>query len=46
MATTLAHDPDKVIALCSTEWLKTLLRDLLPQVVDVADAPTGHRQAQ
>ena len=46
MATTLKHNLEAAIALCSTEWLKTLLRELLSQVVDVADTPTGHRRAQ
>ena len=31
---------------CSTEWLKSLLRELLPQVIDIADTPSGHRRAQ
>ena len=42
----LAPELEKAIALCSTEWLKTLLRELLPQVIGVADTPAGHWQAQ
>lgn len=36
----------KALEQCSTQWLKTLLRELLPQVLDLADTPAGHRQAQ
>ena len=46
MVTVLEHNLEDAIALCSTEWLKTLLRELLPQVADVADTAAGHRQAQ
>ena len=46
MAATLKHNLEEAIALCSTEWLKTLLRELLPQVADVADTAAGHRQAK
>ncbi|EDX83087.1 hypothetical protein S7335_265 [Synechococcus sp. PCC 7335] len=46
MMTTLKHNWEEAIAQCSTEWLKSLLRELLPQVVDVADTADGHHQAQ
>ena len=46
MVMTLGQELEEAIALCSTEWLKSLLRELLPQVVHVADTPAGHRQAQ
>ncbi|WP_228025226.1 protelomerase family protein [cf. Phormidesmis sp. LEGE 11477] len=43
---TLESGLEEAIALCSTEWLKSLLRELLPQVVGVTDTAAGHRQAQ
>ncbi|EDX82520.1 hypothetical protein S7335_1224 [Synechococcus sp. PCC 7335] len=46
MAKTLEPDLAKAIALCSTEWLKSLLKELLPQVVNVADTAAGHRRAR
>lgn len=42
----LAADLEKAIALCSTEWLKTLLRELLPKVANLPNTTAGHRQAQ
>lgn len=36
----------KALEQCSTQWLKTLLRELLPQIIDLPDTPAGHRQAQ
>lgn len=35
-----------VLDKCSTQWLKTLLRELLPQIINVPDTPSGHRKAQ
>lgn len=46
MATALSPLAEKAIALGSTEWLKKLLRELLPLIVDLPDTPAGHRQAQ
>ena len=46
MVMTLDQELEEAIALCSTEWLKSLLRELLPLVVDVADTADGHKQAQ
>lgn len=46
MTTTLKHNWEEALTLCSTEWLKGLLKELLPQVVDIADTAAGHRQAQ
>ncbi|MEL6882173.1 MAG: protelomerase family protein [Cyanobacteria bacterium J06607_10] len=36
----------KALEHCSTQWLKTLLRELLPQIIDLPDTPAGHRRAQ
>ena len=36
----------QAIGQCATNWLKALLRELLPQVVDVKDTPAGHEQAK
>ena len=36
----------QAIDRCATNWLKALLRELLPQVIDVKDTPAGHKQAK
>ncbi|MEO1391022.1 MAG: protelomerase family protein [Cyanobacteria bacterium J06634_6] len=36
----------KALDKCSTQWLKALLRELLPQVIDLPDTSAGHRLAQ
>ena len=36
----------KALDKCSPQWLKALLRELLPQVIDLPDTPAGHRLAQ
>lgn len=43
---TLTPLASKALEQCSTQWLKTLLRELLPQVIGLADTPAGHQQAQ
>ncbi len=46
MTTALPPVASKALDQCSTQWLKTLLRELLPQIIDVSDTPSGHRKAQ
>ena len=46
MTTALPPVASKALDKCSTQWLKTLLRELLPQIIDVSDTPSGHRKAQ
>ena len=46
MTTALPPVVSKALDQCSTQWLKTLLRELLPQIIDVPDTPSGHRKAQ
>jgi len=46
MTTVLPPVASKALDKCSTQWLKTLLRELLPQIIDVSDTPSGHRKAQ
>ncbi|MEL6161989.1 MAG: protelomerase family protein [Cyanobacteria bacterium J06627_32] len=46
MTTALPPVASKALEKCSTQWLKTLLRELLPQIIDVSDTPSGHRKAQ
>ncbi|MGC1309370.1 MAG: protelomerase family protein [Phormidesmis sp.] len=46
MTTALPPVVSKALDQCSTQWLKTLLRELLPQIIDVPDTPPGHRKAQ
>ena len=36
----------KALEKCSTQWLKALLRELLPQIIDLPDTPAGHQLAQ
>ncbi|MEO0647191.1 MAG: protelomerase family protein [Cyanobacteria bacterium J06650_10] len=46
MTTALPPVASKALDKCSTQWLKTLLRELLPQIIDVPDTPSGHRKAE
>ena len=46
MTTALPPVASKALDKCSTQWLKTLLRELLPQIINVSDNPSGHRKAQ
>ena len=46
MTTALPPVASKALDKCSTQWLKTLLRELLPQIINVLDTPSGHRKAQ
>ena len=36
----------KALEQCSTQWLKTLLRELLPQIIDLPNTSAGHRRAK
>lgn len=36
----------RAIDQCSTNWLKALLRELLPQVIEVKNTPAGHAKAE
>ncbi|MEO1445914.1 MAG: protelomerase family protein [Cyanobacteria bacterium J06635_11] len=36
---------EKALEQCSTQWLKTLLREFLPQIIDLPNTPAGHQQA-
>ena len=46
MTTALPPVASKALDKCSTQWLKTLLRELLPQIINVLDTPSGHQKAQ
>ena len=37
---------EKALEQCSTQWLKTLLREFLPQIIGLSNTPVGHRQAK
>ncbi|NJM97777.1 MAG: hypothetical protein HC800_12030 [Phormidesmis sp. RL_2_1] len=37
---------EKALEQCSTEWLKTLLKELLPEIIDLPNTPAGHQQAE
>ena len=36
---------EKALEQCSTQWLKTLLREFLPQIIDLPSTLAGHQQA-
>ena len=36
---------EKALEQCSTQWLKTLLREFLPQIIDLPNTPVGRQQA-
>ena len=42
---TLSPLAEKALEQCSTQWLKTLLREFLPQIIDLPNTPAGHQQA-
>ena len=46
MTTALPPVASKALDKCSTQWLKTLLRELLPQIINVSDTLSGHQKAQ
>ena len=37
---------EKALEQCSTQWLKTLLREFLPQIIGLPNTPAGHQQAK
>ena len=37
---------EKALEQCSTQWLKTLLREFLPQIIGLPNTPAGHQQAE
>ena len=37
---------EKALEQCSTQWLKTLLREFLPQIIGLPNTPAGQQQAK
>ena len=37
---------EQALEQCSTQWLKTLLREFLPQIIGLPNTPAGHQQAE
>lgn len=37
---------EKALDHCSTQWLKALLQELLPQIIGLSNTSAGHRQAK
>ena len=37
---------EQALEQCSTQWLKTLLREFLPQIIGLPSTPAGHQQAE
>jgi len=37
---------EKAIEQCSTQWLKTLLQEFLPQIIGLPNTPAGHQKAE
>ena len=42
---TLSPLAEKALEQCSTQWLRTLLREFLPQIIDLPNTAAGHQQA-
>lgn len=42
----LSSSAEKALEQCSTQWLKTLLREFLPQIIGLPNTPAGHQQAK